>query len=110
MTHASDESSLAIADFGWEFVGDASPAGADFAEGQMYVERYEPLERRQPWSIVLWHGAGQTGANFTATPDGRRGWLQDFLRAGYRVYVVDQPERGRSGHAPDVLGAGKLIR
>ena len=56
------------------------------------------------------HGGGQTGTNFTATPDGRRGWLHDFLRAGYAVHIVDQPERGRSGHAASVYGQAATLQ
>jgi pimeloyl-ACP methyl ester carboxylesterase len=44
------------------------------------------------------HGGSQTGTNFTATPDGREGWAQYFLRRGHAVYVVDQVARGRSAH------------
>jgi pimeloyl-ACP methyl ester carboxylesterase len=43
-------------------------------------------------------GGGQTGVNFTGTPDGREGWAQYFLRRGYAVYVCDQVGRGRSGY------------
>jgi hypothetical protein len=47
---------------------------------------------------------GQTGSNFTGTPDGREGWAQYFLRQGYAVYVVDQPGRGRAAWEPDRYG------
>jgi pimeloyl-ACP methyl ester carboxylesterase len=69
----------------------------------MYVEKFIPADQRQPYPVVMFHGGGQTGTNFTGTPDGRRGWAHDFLRAGYAVYVVDQPERGRSGHSWRVI-------
>jgi len=72
----------------------------------MYVEKYVPQVRTQATPVVMFHGAGQTGTNYIGTPDGRRGWLHDFLRAGYCVYVVDQSERGRSGHS---LGNRHLI-
>ncbi|HEY4023571.1 MAG TPA: hypothetical protein VGM75_33155, partial [Pseudonocardiaceae bacterium] len=32
-----------------------------------------------------------------STPDGRPGWLTDFLRAGWPCYLVDNAERGRAG-------------
>jgi hypothetical protein len=63
-----------------------------------------PAKQTQPYPVVMIHGAGQTGNNFTGTPDGRRGWAHDFLRAGYAVYVVDQPARGRSGQSPGFYG------
>src|SRR5581483_8428406 len=49
-------------------------------------------------------GGGQTGINFLGTPDGRRGWADDFVAHGYAVYVVDQSGRGRSGFFTDVYG------
>jgi pimeloyl-ACP methyl ester carboxylesterase len=42
------------------------------------------------------HGGGQHGSGWFSTPDGRPGWAQYFVRAGYTVYVVDQAGRGRS--------------
>ncbi len=72
--------------------------------GQMYVEHAAPLTVTHSYPIVMIHGTGQTGTNFTATPDGRRGWADDFLSRGYRVYVVDQVGRGRSGTLPEVYG------
>ena len=50
------------------------------------------------------HGGGQTASNFLATPDGRRGWADDFVANGYAVYVVDQSGRGRSGFFGDSYG------
>jgi pimeloyl-ACP methyl ester carboxylesterase len=62
----------------------------------MYVERYTPANPR-PIPVVMFHGGVQTASNFIGTPDGRPGWLDQFLAEGYVVYLVDQPERGRSG-------------
>jgi pimeloyl-ACP methyl ester carboxylesterase len=50
------------------------------------------------------HGFGQSGTNFTGTPDGREGWAQYFLRQGYAVYVIDQPGRGRSAYQTEIYG------
>ncbi|HUZ66051.1 MAG TPA: alpha/beta hydrolase, partial [Beijerinckiaceae bacterium] len=47
---------------------------------------------------VMFSGGGQSGLNYTGTPDGRDGWMQYFLRQGYGVYVLDQPSRARSPH------------
>jgi pimeloyl-ACP methyl ester carboxylesterase len=66
-------------------------------QGQMFVQFQVPAELCRPEPVVMIHGTGQTGANFLATPDGRPGWAEDFLRAGYAVYVIDQAGRGRSG-------------
>src|ERR1700687_2417246 len=45
------------------------------------------------------------GTKSAATPDGREGWAQYFVRRGYAVYVVDQPGRGRSGFLTAASGA-----
>jgi len=73
--------------------------------GQMYVEYFMPRRRTQPYPIVMIHGGSQTGTNFTATPDGREGWAQYFLRRGHAVYVVDQVARGRSAHFSQSQGS-----
>lgn len=66
-------------------------------KGQVYAEFQIPEQQRHPYPIVMVEGGGQTGANFTGTPDGREGWAQFFLRRGYAVYVVDQVGCDRSG-------------
>lgn len=50
-----------------------------------------------PVPIVFVHGGGMTGACWESTPDGRPGWLPDFLCAGWACYVVDSVGVGRSG-------------
>ena len=80
------------------------PAGKEIMQGQMYVEKWMPREVKQPYPLVLIHGAAQTATNWMMTPDGRRGWADYFLSQGYVVYMVDQPARGRSAWHPDVNG------
>ena len=64
-----------------------------------------PQQNQKPnHKIILIHGGGQTGAGFLGTPDGRRGWAHDFLLAGFEVFVVDQPGRGRSGYSSTLYG------
>jgi pimeloyl-ACP methyl ester carboxylesterase len=72
--------------------------------GQMYVEYLMPQNVTRPYPIMMIHGTAQTGTNFMGTPDGRPGWAHNFLARGYRVYVVDQVGRGRSGADPQVYG------
>lgn len=72
--------------------------------GQMYVQYQVPKEIKRPYPVVMIHGGGQTAANFLGTPDGRRGWADDFLAHGYAVFVVDQSGRGRSGFFGAVYG------
>ena len=80
------------------------PAGKEIMQGQMYVEKWMPREVKQPYPLVLIHGAAQTATNWMMTPDGRPGWADYFLSQGYVVYMVDQPARGRSAWHPDVNG------
>ena len=64
--------------------------------GQMYVEVLTPQRVTQKDPLVFFHGNNQTATNWMGTPDGRPGWADYFLAQGYRVYLVDQPARGRS--------------
>jgi alpha-beta hydrolase superfamily lysophospholipase len=70
----------------------------------MFVQYQKPAVQENTLIQLMWHGGGQTGTNFLATPDGREGWATYFLRQGFSVYVVDQPARGRSGFFTDVYG------
>ncbi len=72
------------------------PNGVYFIE-QAYVQYFIPDNHGDRLPIVFLHGGGLTGACWETTPDGRAGWLNHFLQFGYPCYVVDQPERGRSG-------------
>ncbi len=78
--------------------------GQTIMVGQMFVQYQVPKVRSRPYPVVMIHGGGQTGSNFLSTPDGRRGWADDFVANGYAVYVVDQSGRGRSGFFGDVYG------
>lgn len=80
-------------DFDW------NPNGLFHVE-QAYVQWFAPTDRKHDSPIVLLHGGGFTGTMWESTPDGRPGWLQDFLSEGYPVYVVDNVERGRAGWCP----------
>src|SRR5713226_9540440 len=97
---AAEDPPLAIARDGLFYVGGKSVTlnGRPYMSGQMYVEFRIPAKQTHPYPIVMVHGGGQTGTNFTGTPDGREGWAQYFVRRGYAVYVVDQVARGRSAY------------
>jgi pimeloyl-ACP methyl ester carboxylesterase len=84
----------------------------DHVTGQMYVQAYLQAEPRHRWPVLLWHGGGMTGANWESTPDGRHGWLTEFLRAGFDVYVCDAVERGRSSWSrwPEIYAEAPLFR
>jgi hypothetical protein len=102
---------LSIARQGYFFVGGRyfdAPDGRSMS-GQMYVEFQIPARVTHPYPIVMFSGGGQSGLNYSGTPDGRDGWMQYFLRQGYGVYVLDQPSRGRSPHQPEVGSAGAHV-
>jgi len=91
---------------GYVFAGGAYSTikDAKVMTGQIYAEFQIPLHRISSFPIVMVHGGSQSGTNFTSTPDGREGWAQFFLRAGYAVYVIDQVGRGRSAYLDDSYG------
>ncbi len=97
---------LVIARQGYFFAGGKYEErdGQKVLTGQLYVEFQIPAEQRCPYPVIMVHGGGQSGTNFTGTPDGREGWAQHFLRRGYAVYIVDQVGRGRSIYRPGVYG------
>ena len=53
--------------------------------------------------VVFLHGYGQTRTGWQATPDGREGWSDLFLRKGYSVFLVDQPRRGAAGATEEIV-------
>ena len=97
---------LALAEQGYFFVGGQymESQGKRFMAGQMYVEYLTPRNVTRPYPIIMIHGTAQTGTNFIGTPDDRPGWAHNFLARGYRVYVVDQVGRARSGADPQIYG------
>ncbi|MBM3526679.1 MAG: esterase [Alphaproteobacteria bacterium] len=70
---------------------------------QMYVQFFQPKNKKGKYPLLMWHGGGLTGVTYESTPDGREGWLNMFVRFGWDTYVSDAVERGRAGFAnPDV--------
>lgn len=103
---AAPRKPLTLANDSYFFVGGkyVKAADGDIMTGQMYVHALIPVRVTKRYPMVMIHGNGQSGTNFEGTPDGREGWAQYFVRAGYKVYVVDQPARGRSAYHPDQDG------
>src|SRR6266516_4098709 len=103
---AKNPAPLSIARQGYLFTGGkySNSNNRTAMSGQLYVEFQIPSNQTHPWPIVMIHGGGQTGTNFSGTPDGREGWAQYFLRQGYSVYVIDQPGRGRAAYLADLYG------
>lgn len=76
----------------------------------MYVEWEAPAESRGLPPLVLVHGGGGQGTDWTVTPDGRPAWRDLLVDAGYPVYVVDRPGHGRASHHPsDGVGGAPSI-
>jgi pimeloyl-ACP methyl ester carboxylesterase len=103
---ATAKEPIVLADQGYFFVGGkyVQVGERKMMAGQMYVQYQIPKTVSHPYPIVMIHGTAQTGNNFLGTPDGRRGWADNFVAQGYRVYVVDQVGRARSGVFPDIYG------
>ena len=97
---------LSIRREGYLFAGGkiAAVDGRPVMSGQIYAEFQIPSRQRHSYPIVMIHGGGQSGTNFTQTPDGREGWAQYFLRNGYGVYIVDQVGRGKAAYQSDLYG------
>lgn len=97
------------------FTADTPPfafdPNGDYRVEQAYAQWFEPAARRPGAPpVVLLHGGGMTGAMWETTPDGRPGWLWQWLAAGHPVHVVDQVERGRAGfNATPVRWPGQPI-
>jgi pimeloyl-ACP methyl ester carboxylesterase len=71
---------------------------------QAYVSWRRPERLSAAYPLVMIHGGGLLGTTFEGTPDGRPGWAGYFAAAGFEVYVIDQPARGRSPYHPEVHG------
>jgi pimeloyl-ACP methyl ester carboxylesterase len=91
-----------IARKGFFFAGGSywGEAGRQVMRGAMYTEVWVPRQVRSPYPIILFHANGQTGVQWQQTPDGRPGWAYRLVEAGYVVYMVDYPARGRSAYVP----------
>ncbi|GAA1226601.1 alpha/beta fold hydrolase [Prauserella halophila] len=69
----------------------------------MFVSWEAPPDGAHAPALVLVHGGGGQGTDWTGTPDGRPGWATRFVEAGFAVYVVDRCGHGRSPYHPDVV-------
>ena len=81
------------------------PGRGTVIEGQMHVGFQLVKNKKHPYPLVLVHGGGGQATDWMGTPDGRDGWLDYFLAAGFDVYFVDRPAHGRS---PNVATYGAL--
>lgn len=77
-----------------------NPAGQKSHGDHAYVSYQFPIDANAT-PLVFLHGGGQSGKTWESTPDGREGFRSIFLRKGYKVYIVDQPRRGRAGSSTE---------
>ncbi len=84
----------------------------EFEVDQMYVQFVKLAQPRAKVPILFWHGGGLTGVTWETKPDGKAGWQQWFLNAGYDVYVSDAVEHGRASWAryPEIYKSEPLFR
>lgn len=81
-----------------------------FSVEHAYVQYFVPAHRNSHPPILLVHGGGMHGSTWETTPDGRTGWLNELLRHGHEVHVIDNVERGRSGFMPNLWDGEPLLR
>jgi pimeloyl-ACP methyl ester carboxylesterase len=75
-----------------------SAEGQTFHGDHLYAF-YQVPQNSKALPIVMLHGAYQSARSWETTPDGREGFQTIFLRRGFKVYLVDQPRRGRAGNS-----------
>ncbi len=75
-----------------------------FQRAPMFVEWETAEQVTRPYPIVLVHGGGFQGTEWLETPDGRPGWAQRLVEAGYAVLIVDRLGHGRSPLHTDLVG------
>ena len=78
--------------------------GKHYQKGPMFVAWEAPERITRPYPVVLVHGGTLQGTEWLDTPDGRPGWAQRFVEAGYVVFCVDRPGHGRSPYHEKILG------
>ena len=109
---AGDSLALKLADTGIFWVGTGNRKTMPYGTihvGQMFVQYFEPAQRRHPLPVLLVHGGGGQMVHYMGL-GGASGWAHHFLQAGYKVYLVDRPGHGRSPYHPDALGEiGPLV-
>ena len=77
---------------------DGQRAYGDFA----YVEYQKPIKAKK-LPLIFQHGGAQSKRTWESTPDGREGFNTMFLRAGYSVYLVDQPRSGEANLSTEAV-------
>ena len=98
-TAGGEAGELELRDVGAKFVGYTTKSaenGSVDVLNPLFVQYLLPARRRHEYPIVFIHGGGGQGTDWLETPDGRDGWVDYFVAAGWDVYVVDRPGHGRA--------------
>ena len=84
----------------------------EFEAEQMYVQFVKLAQPKAKVPLLLWHGGGLSGVTWETKPDGKPGWQQFFLNAGYDTYVSDAVERGRASWSryPEIFKSEPMFR
>ena len=77
---------------------DGQRAYSDFA----YVEYQKPVKSKK-LPLIFQHGGAQSKRTWESGPDGREGFNTMFVRAGYEVYLVDQPRSGEANLSTEAV-------
>lgn len=77
---------------------DGQRAYGDFA----YVEYQKPVKSKK-LPLIFQHGGAQSKRTWESGPDGREGFNTMFVRAGYSVYLVDQPRSGEANLSTEAV-------
>jgi pimeloyl-ACP methyl ester carboxylesterase len=86
---------LRLAQYGYFMVNTKITPDNNVTE-QMFVEFMIPQQQRYQYPVVLVHGGGGQGTDWMSTVDGRDGWVNYFVNAGFAVYWIDRPGSARS--------------
>ena len=64
---------------------------------------YQKPVRAKKLPLIFQHGGAQSKRTWESGPDGREGFNTMFLRAGYSVYLVDQPRSGEANLSTEAV-------
>ena len=79
-----------------------SEAGQRAYGDYAYVSYQVPVDAKK-LPLIFQHGGAQSKRTWESGPDGREGFNTMFLRAGYAVYLVDQPRSGEANLSTEAV-------
>lgn len=73
-----------------------------YQDAPMFVSWESPEKIKHSYPVVLIHGGLFQSTEWMDTPDGRPGWAQRLVEAGFTVFNVDRIGHGRSHSHPEL--------